>query len=125
VKLKSGFLDTLSMRVGGAEYFAYGEMKMRYHDFKVQVLRNGSPNQKRLFNGLLNFIANTVIKNKNEDRTGQVFFVRDRERSALNYLIKITFSGVNTSIGLRGNRKVMRSYKKELRKRNLPPVDYD
>lgn len=124
-KLKSGYLDTLSMRVGGAEYFAYGEMKMRYHDFKVQILRAGNPNQKRVFNGLLNFLANTVIKNKNENRTGQVFFIRDRERSALNYLIKITLSGVNSSIGLRGNRKIIRSYKKELRKRNLPPLDYD
>jgi hypothetical protein len=34
-------------------------------------------------------------------------------------------SGVTSSIGAKSNKKLMRQYKKELQKRNLPPVDYD
>ena len=126
VKLKSGYLDTLSMRVAGHEYFAYGEMEMMYHDLKVQILANGSPHQKKLFTALMNFVANTfIIKNKNASRTGNVYFLRNRERSALNYLIKIALSGMTTSVGAKSNRKVLRKYKKELRQRDLPPVDFE
>jgi hypothetical protein len=124
-RLKSGYLDTVNMRVAGTEYFAYGEMLLYYHDLKVRLLRNGDPNRKKFLNGLMNFLANTIIKNKNTSRTGHVFFNRNRERSALNYLIKITFTGVSTSSGVKKNKKVLRLYKKELRKRNLPPLDYD
>lgn len=122
--LRSGMLDTLSMRVAGTEYFAYGEMEMRYHDLKVQLLNNA--NKKSGFiTGIMNFLANSIIKNKNTARTGNIFFLRNRDRSALNYLIKITMSGVGSSTGAKSNRKMLRKYKKELRQRNLPPLDYD
>ena len=76
--------------------------------------------------GFLTFFANTfIIKNQNKKNTSSVFFLRNRERSPVNYLIKILMSGVNSSIGAKSNRKVIRQYKKELRQRNLPPLDYD
>ena len=121
-RLKSAYLDTMSMRVAGGDYLAYGEMKMLYHDLKVELLINGSPKK----GGLLSFLINSfIVRNNNTRRTGNVFFVRNRERSSLNYLVKIVMSGVNTSIGAKSNRKILRQYKKELRQRNLPPVDYD
>ena len=97
-------------------------MKMLYHDLKVALLINGSPKK----GGLLSFLINSfIVRNNNTRRTGNVFFVRNRERSSLNYLVKIVMSGVNTSIGAKSNRKILHQYKKELRQRNLPPVDYD
>ena len=66
-----------------------------------------------------------MVENKNTKQTNSVFFIRNRERSPVNYLIKILMSGVNSSIGAKSNRKTMRQYKKELRQRNLPPLDYD
>jgi hypothetical protein len=121
-RIRSGYLDTLNMRVGGNEYLAYGEMKMLYHKLKIQLLKNGSPKKA----GFLSFLANSfIIRDRNTKRTGDVFFVRNRERSALNFLIKIFLSGVKSTIGLKSNRKIMRDYKKELKERNLPPVDYD
>jgi hypothetical protein len=121
-RLKSGYLDTLSMRVAGNEYLAYGEMKMFYHKLKIELLKNGT--QKKA--GFMSFLANSfVIKDRNTSRIGNVFFVRNRERSALNYLIKLLMSGVNSTVGIKNNRKLLREYKKELRERNLPPVDYD
>jgi hypothetical protein len=120
-RLRSGRLDTLSMRVGGGEYLAYGEMKMFYHDMKIELLKKGSVNQT----GFLSFLANLLVKNKNTNRTGNVFFIRNRERSSLNYLIKIFMSGVTNSVGAKNNRKIMRKYQRELRQRKLPPVDFE
>ena len=121
-KLRSGKLDTLNMRVAGGEYFAFGEMNMYYHDLIVQVYKKGLPQKM----GFLTFFANTfIIKNQNKKNTSSVFFLRNRERSPVNYLIKILMSGVNSSIGAKSNRKVIRQYKKELRQRNLPALDYD
>jgi hypothetical protein len=121
VQLKSGYLDTLSMRVAGNEYLAYGQMEMLYHDLKVQLLKKGEAKKA----GFLSFLLNTLIKNQNRKRSTQVFFIRNRERSALNYLVKILLNGVNSTVGAKSNRKILRKYKKELRQRNLPPVDYD
>lgn len=121
-RLRSGRLDSLSMRVAGGEYMAYGEIKMNYHDLNIEILRNGTDRKK----GFLTMLANSfIIRNKNEHRTASVFYIRNREKSPINYLIKILMSGVNSSIGAKSNRKVIRQYKKELRQRNLPPVDYD
>ena len=120
-RLKSGNLDTLSMRVSGGEYLAYGEVDMYYNDLKIEILKNGT-NERR---GFLSFLANSLIKNKNTNNTHNVFFVRNRERSSINYLIKILMSGVNSTIGAKNNKKTIRKYKKELRERNLPPNVYD
>lgn len=121
-KIRSGYLDTLSMRVAGGEYLSYGEMKLFYHDLKLELYKPGTIRR----NSFLTFLANSLlIKNKNTRRTSSVFFVRNRERSSINYLIKTVMSGVTPGIGIKSNRKVMRQYKKELRQRNLPPVDYD
>ena len=94
-RLKSGFLDTISMRVSGGEYLAYGEIKMYYNNLKIELLKNGTDERR----GFLSFLANTLIKNKNTDKTHNVFFIRNRERSSINYLIKILMSGVNSTIG--------------------------
>ena len=126
VKLQSGHLDTLSMRAVGKEYFAFGEMKMYYKDLKVRFLKDGNETKKNFLKNLMTFVANSfVIKNKNISRRGRVFFIRLRDRSALNYLVKISMSGVASSVGAKGNQKIFRKYKKELRRHNLPPFDYD
>ena len=126
VKLVSAYLDTLSMRAVGREYISLGEMRMLYHDLKIRILKNGDEMNKTLLSRLTNFIANSfIIKNKNTSRTGKVFFIRVRDRSALNYLIKIAMSGITSSIGAKSNRKIMHNYKRELRNRRLPPIDYD
>lgn len=125
-KLESGLLDTLSMRAVGREFLSLGEMKMFYHNLKVRLLKNGDEKKKTFLTGLISFLANSfVVKKNNSSRIGQVFFIRDRNRSAINYLIKIAMSGMSSSVGAKSNKKMMRKYKKELEKRNLPPIDFD
>jgi hypothetical protein len=126
IKLESAYLDTLSMRAVGREYLSLGEMKMFYHDLKVRFLKNGDEAKKSFLNGLLTFLANSfVIRNKNTSRTGLVFFIRMRDRSAMNYLIKIALSGMASSIGAKSSKRMMRKYEKDLRHRKLPPIDFD
>lgn len=125
-KIESGYLDTLTMRAIGREYLSWGEMQMYYHDLKVRILKNSDDKKKNFINGLISFLANTfIIKNNNSSRTGHVFFIRNRERSAINYLIKIALSGMASSVGVKKNKKLMRQYKRELDERKLPPIDFD
>ncbi len=124
VKLLSGKLDTLDLRAVGREYLAMGEMKMYYEDLKIQVLEDGKEDKKTLRTRLLSFIANNlVIRNKNKSRTGEVFFIRHRDRSAINYLVQITFSGMASSTGAKNFNKQIRRYRKELREKGLPLFD--
>jgi hypothetical protein len=114
-ELRSGQLDTMTMQVVGRDRFAYGKMQMLYHDLKVRVLKDGEPNRKTFLTGIFNFVANTVVKNKNTGRTGNVFFERLRDRSAANYLFKITLSGVASNVGAKSHKKAIRRNRKELR----------
>ncbi len=126
VKLLSGQLDTLSMRAVGREYLAFGSMNMYYRDLKIQLLKDGKEIKKTLFTKVVTFVANTfVLKKNNSSRTGTVFFIRQRDRSAINYLIKIALSGMSSSVGIKKNKKLIRKYKRELEKRNLPPIDFE
>ena len=126
VKLQSGYLDTLTMRAVGQDYLSLGEMKMYYHDLKVQFLKNGSEEKKRFLQGLMTFIANSfIIKNENKKRVGVVYFPRLRDRSFINYYIKIAMSGVASSVGAKKNKRLMKRYNKQIKVRQLPPIDFD
>lgn len=119
-ELRSGILDTMTLRVIGREYLAFGNMNMQYHDLKVRITR---PGKSRFLSSIITFAANTLIKNENKHRSGTVFFQRLRDRSAINYLVKITLSGVTSSVGVKRNKKIIRQYRKEIRSRRLPPID--
>ncbi len=126
VKLISGKLDTLSMRAVGREYLSLGKMKMFYEDLKIQLLKNGNDEKRPFLARLITFAANSfLIRKNNKSRTGNVFFIRQRDRSAINYLIRIALSGMASSAGLKSNKKMYRRYQKEIEKRNLPPIEFE
>ena len=125
-KLESGFLDTLTMRVKGNEYVSIGAMQMYYHDLKVKLLDKGVDGKQSFFKKLASFAANSfVIKKNNHSRTGDIYFERLRNKSTMNYLVKIVFSGIGSNIGLKKSKKQLRRYKKGQSKRNLPLIKYD
>ena len=114
------------MRAVGREYLSLGEMQMYYHDLKIRFLKNGIETKKTFLTRIITFLANSfVVKKNNKSRTGNVFYIRDRDKSAINYLIKIAMSGMASSVGAKNNKKMIRRYKRELEKRNLPPIDFD
>jgi hypothetical protein len=94
---------------------------MYYHNLKVRVGR--TKERRGFFAGVVTFLANTVIRNENKKRVGLVFFERLRDRSAINYLVKITLSGVTSSVGVKSNKKQIKKYNKEIKSRDLPPIE--
>lgn len=126
VRLQSGILDTLTMRAVGQDFLSLGEMRMFYHDLKVQFLRNGNEAKKGFLTGLKTFIANSfVIRKQNTRHVGTVYFPRIQDRSFINYYLKMALSGVATSMGAKKNRKLLKNYRKELNERQLPQIDFD
>ena len=87
-------------------------MRVYYDNLKVTVLRD---KPRSIGTRLLNFFANTLIKNKNRGKDGRVFVNRLRDRSAINYLVKITLSGVISNVGIHKPRKEARKQKKAIR----------
>jgi hypothetical protein len=126
IKLQSGYLDTLTMRAIGRDDISLGEMRMYYHDLRVKFLKDGKEDKKGFLQGLITFIANSfIIKKENKKRVGVVYFPRLRDRSFINYYIKIAMSGVASSVGAKKNKRLMKRYNKQLKIRQLPPIDFD
>ncbi|MBS1654427.1 MAG: hypothetical protein JSU05_06270, partial [Bacteroidetes bacterium] len=120
VKLKSGYLDTLNMNVIADDSLGYGEMNIRYHQLKIQVLVKGDENKKTLRNRLLNFIANTfVVKKNNRGRTGIIYYLRNRDRSIFNYMAKMLLNGVSTSSGFKKEKRKQHRMHQQLIRKNL------
>ena len=99
---------------------------METYNQKIKKLKNGNEEKKRFLQGLMTFIANSfIIKNENKKRVGVVYFPRLRDRSFINYYIKIAMSGVASSVGAKKNKRLMKKYNKQLKTRQLPPIDFD
>lgn len=124
IRLQSGKMDTLYFEAVGREYLSLGTMHLHYDDLKVQFLKNGRDDKKRFLDGLMTFVANhLVLRHKNTSREGIIFVTRKRDRSIFNYWVKMTLSGAASSVGVKKNAKAMRRYQREIRLRNLPPID--
>ncbi|HYC39060.1 MAG TPA: hypothetical protein VEB63_01125 [Chitinophagaceae bacterium] len=124
VRVRSGILDSLQLRVVGNDHLSVGIMEMRYRDLKVELLEPDSASKRRFGTAVRTAIANLIIRNRNSRRTGYVYFERNRDRSSLNYLIRMAMNGITSSIGVKRNKKAARRYK-DTHLRNLPPAGPD
>ena len=113
VRFVYGNIDKFEMSAVGNENVAQGEMKLYYHDLRIQLLKNDGLQKtnflKKLESDLVNFF---FLKNKNESGTGLIYFKRLKDYSFFNYLNKIIFSGITTNISERKNRKFRKIYRK-------------
>jgi hypothetical protein len=126
VKIVSGTIDSFHLRVIGNDVMAFGEMKMYYRGLKIRLIKGGDENRTSFGTKLASALVNTfLVKKNNNGRTGLVYFERLRDRSFFNYLVKTTFSGIATSVGVKKNRKYARKYNKKMKQMSLPPVVYD
>lgn len=123
---KSGTIDSLHLRAIGRDDLSFGEMKMYYHDLRIRLVKEGQQDKRSLGGNIVSYIANLVLIKKNNDgRTGLVYFERLRDRSFFNYIVKMTFSGMATSVGVKKNKKYQKQYERELKERSLPPINFD
>lgn len=124
VKLVSGELDSLYMHAVGREFLSIGTMKMHYKKLRLQFLKKGKEGKKGLMTGFITFAANAIVKTNNSRRTGKIYFLRDRHRQVINYWVKMAISGVATSVGVKHSRKYEKHYRQQLRKQQLPPINF-
>ena len=113
VKFISGYLDDFQMNALGNENVAYGKMKFYYRDMHIKLLKKGGTEKTRLLksteSNLVNFF---FVKNNNTSRAGLIYFERQKDYSFFNYLNKIIFSGIGTSVGAHKNSKFTKLYRK-------------
>ncbi len=122
VKITAGTVDTFNLEAVAREYFAVGNIKMYYKNLHIKIINDGNPNKSSFKNKILTFLVNTfVINNNNSNKTGIIFLERMRERSFFNYLLKIAFNGIGSSVRTRMNKKNKKLFKKELEERKLSP----
>ncbi len=123
VIFKSGTIDSFHLRAIGRDDLSFGEMNMYYHDLKIRLVKEGDEDKRSFGRNVLSYLANLiVIRKDNDGRMGLVYFERLRDRSFFNYIIKMTFSGMATSVGVKKNKKYRKQYERELRERSLPPI---
>lgn len=120
MKINRGWLDTLELRVMGNDYLAHGKMRMYYKDFKIQFLSNKELEKRTVFTKALSWVANTFLRTNNVEKTGTVFTERTREKSFVNYWVKIVLSGAMTNTRIRKNSKQEKRYQKALKRIQVP-----
>ncbi len=126
VMITSGTIDSLYLRTIGRDDLALGEMNMFYHDLRIKLVKDGDPTQTTFLTRTISFLANAlIIKKNNKGKTGLIYFKRLQDHSFFNYIVKIAMAGMSTSIGVKKNRKVKKMYERELKKRVLPPLEFD
>ncbi|MEJ1221370.1 hypothetical protein [Sediminicola sp. 1XM1-17] len=101
-----GYIDEMYFTISGDAYAAKGDMKMRYNDFRFDVLRKDG---KRV-NKILTAIGNLFV-NDGEDtndagfRFGQIEAERNMDKSFFNYIWLNIKSGIVSTLTGNGKKK--------------------
>jgi hypothetical protein len=123
VKIVSGTVDSFFLRAIGKEDLALGEVNMYYHNLRIKLYKNAELNESTFLTKAASFFANTfVIRKNNSGKPGIVYFQRIRDRSFFNYIVKMTFSGMAASIGVKKNKKYLKQYERQTKTKGLPPI---
>lgn len=112
--IRDGRTDSLWLRVKGNDYFAYGHMELDYHKLRFELLKEDGKKKK-----FASFLANLLIKNKNAKK-GLVYQERIRNKSTFNFWGKIALSGLMNNMGIKRDKKYLRTYKKEAARLAIP-----
>ncbi|MDQ6762967.1 MAG: hypothetical protein M3015_10120 [Bacteroidota bacterium] len=111
IKFTSGKIDSFYMTAAGNENLARGNMTFYYHGLHLQIIKAGQISEtsflKLVESGLVNAF---VLKTNNRDRNGLIYFKRLKDRSFFNYMNKIIFSGVATSVGAKKNNRYRKDF---------------
>jgi len=113
IQLQSGELQSMNMYAFGNDNLAIGRMGLYYNDLRIKILDEETMRSKGLGAALRNAVGNTIVKSKKKyrrfKRRKPIYFERNKNRSFLNYMVKIALSGASTNIGLE-------NYKRDIKK---------
>ncbi len=119
IGVDKGNADTLYAMWVGNKYAAVGHMNFYYKGLKVRLLDSKDSNKKSFILSIGNALAG-VILHKNNDKTSEMFFLRDREKFIFNYWVKTILAGLSTSAGIKRNKKMLKKYNSVKGQYSLP-----
>lgn len=117
VKIKKGVNNLAQFEFSANDDFARGRMKFYYKDLGIRLIDKQTLQSDGFGESVASFIANTfIVRTDNPNkflvyRLGDIYFMRDKQKSFFNYLAKSSLSGINSTI--RGGNEE----KKEKRKK--------
>ena len=124
IEVTNGRCDTMIARISGNKYASVGQMQFYYHGLKINLLNHEDTLNKRLSLAFVNFIANSFVIKTNNRKRSTIFFVRDQEKFVFSYWIKMIFSGILTSAGIKSNRKYYKQYRNMKYQYTLPEANF-
>jgi len=80
-----GEIESLYFNFQGNKYIANGDMRLKYNNFKVEVLKKDGTGKNKLLSGLANLLVKKEANSKKLEKKG-VEAVRDRTKSFWNFL---------------------------------------
>jgi len=80
-----GEIESLFFNFQGNKYKASGDMRLKYNNFKVEVLKKDGTGKNKLLSSLANLFVKKEANSKKLEKKG-VEAVRDRTKSFWNYL---------------------------------------
>lgn len=105
LSIKDGINQKLEVNFIANEDSAIGNMRFYYNDLKVGILEQ--KNGKLKEQGLITFVANTLVNSDNPRQPGKPvemgYFInkRDKQRSIIQYCWRSIFEGMKSSIGMK------------------------
>lgn len=119
VKIKKGVNNLAQFDFTANDDFARGRMKFYYKDLGIRLIDKQTLQSDGFGESVASFIANTfIVRTDNPNkflfyRLGDIYFMRDKQKSFFNYLAKSSLSGVNSTIrGGNEERKEKRKKRK-------------
>jgi hypothetical protein len=110
IAVAQGNADTLFAEWKGNQYAAYGNMNFHYKKLKVKLLSKEDPEKKSLLLNIENWLANSLVLKKNNDKTALMYSERDKEKFFATYWVKTLLSGVLSTAGLKRDKKYKKAY---------------
>jgi len=80
-----GEIESLYFNIQGNKYKANGDMRLKYKNFKVEVLKKDGTGKNKLLTGIANLFVKKEANSKKLEKNG-VEAVRDRTKSFWNFL---------------------------------------
>jgi hypothetical protein len=108
ISIRSGKVDRFHFTFNADQNLAKGYLLFGYSDMKVSVLETKNGNTKEA--KFASFLANSLLlRSKNprgkEFLPDEINFIRDKNRSTLNYVWKSVFSGVRNTLGIKETKQ--------------------
>lgn len=120
-RAKSGYLDSLRLQAIGNDNYSLGTMQMYYQNLKMQLMNKKDLQKQSFINKIISWLANTfIIRKNNYGKMSPAFFERIKEKSAINFYIKTTLSGIKSGIGLPGVKSKQKRYLRKSLTKNQP-----